>query len=993
MKSLFITLIPFLFLSDFATAQIFEIKKGDKWGFINREGDIVVPPKYDYIYDDYTYSRQKEGYFVFQDKGKMGVFQSGFGERVPAAYEKIKVFSNLKGAGYFEITENELVGVMDTLGQVILKPAYQEVAQLLPGVFKYRVDNLWGIWDQEGLFRLSMEYDSIYSEIGQFVIARKEGFYYAWDRLGNQRYSQSPTPLGFLSNKVLVYQASDTTLYGLADSLGIPTTRPVFDSIKTIEEGFYQTYFGRKRGLVNDQGKIILDTLYYRIYIDPTRMVWMRGDRNLWGIMSAEGDTIAPLMFNSYSDFEGPVARVMHRDGWVVINQFGDILTEDAYSEIQILGPVIRYKTAQGWKSFSIDEEGRRLLKQKLIIRKATKKKTTAQTSQSRTRKRNFWEEDPTKYGWFLYRNRFGWRDTTSGEIRIEPVYSNVYIVPHLGISIVMIDSKNLKNRTVGLADHLKGKILTKPELNMIYIQDFENQKIARAQYGTGAFVLINARGQIRMLKKTGYIGPFKDDIAVANTGSNYAPLTKEIGEEPFRLKTNKGWGYMHINGTWMTKPEYRAARDYELGVGIVQVKNKWGVYDSNFNLVIPPQFDDIHISKKTNKNLPEGATPFLTTENHKKKYFFLDEVGNLRFSLELEEAGDVHEGIIKIQKDGKWGYIDTLGNMIADHKFERAGDFREGVARVRIGLRWGFIDRMGNYTINPQYMGAGDFVNGIAMVKDKARFGYIRQDGSWVIKPVYYRATDFHKGLAITRRKNDYGVINEQGTTVIPHRFDRLYREDDYFRVMKDGRIGFYDVSGQEISPPIYNHVGQFVEGRARVRIGSQYKFIDLNRRELPTEMFDWTINFQNGLAGVKKEGRWGVIDYQGNLVVDYRFGEIEVVGNRKIKAYKDGWKLVQTDTIPAEFTWVDPNTLPVYSDIFETVKGKFGYDEIHPPKEKTIVAYCKQLYGLANTKGDILYDTRFEKITFRDGLYKVVVDGNISYLNVAGEWVYPKE
>ncbi|MCB0840502.1 MAG: WG repeat-containing protein, partial [Bacteroidetes bacterium] len=165
MKSLFITLIPFLFLSDFATAQIFEIKKGDKWGFINREGDIVVPPKYDYIYDDYTYSRQKEGYFVFQDKGKMGVFQSGFGERVSAAYEKIKVFSNLKGAGYFEITENELVGVMDTLGQVILKPAYQEVAQLLPGVFKYRVDNLWGIWDQEGLFRLSMEYDSIYSEI------------------------------------------------------------------------------------------------------------------------------------------------------------------------------------------------------------------------------------------------------------------------------------------------------------------------------------------------------------------------------------------------------------------------------------------------------------------------------------------------------------------------------------------------------------------------------------------------------------------------------------------------------------------------------------------------------------------------------------------------------------------------------------------------------------------------------------------------------------
>jgi hypothetical protein len=134
-----------------------------------------------------------------------------------------------------------------------------------------------------------------------------------------------------------------------------------------------------------------------------------------------------------------------------------------------------------------------------------------------------FWAKDPADYGWFMEEDRYGWIDSLTGR-KIKPIFSDVYIVPHLGISIVVINSHQKKGRLFGMVDHRRGRIIRKPDLNMIYIQDFEKLKVARAQYSTGAFVLVNARGKMKLLQRTGYIGPFKHGIAVANTGNQYAP-------------------------------------------------------------------------------------------------------------------------------------------------------------------------------------------------------------------------------------------------------------------------------------------------------------------------------------------------------------------------------------------------------------------------------------------------------------------------------------
>ena len=768
--------------------QVFEIKEGDKWGFINAKGEIIVPPQYEYIYDDYTYSQQKEGYFVFKQNGKMGVYLSGIGELVPAIYDKVKVFSNKDHTGYMEVTHEDRVGVLDTLGKMIIQPEYEEITQIVPGIFKYRRGELWGTLNREGTFELSLTYDSIYSALNRFVIGRKEGKYSAWDKNGDQRFQASPFPYEFLSPNVLIFPAADTNLVGIADSMARPIRPAVFDSIKHFEGPYFKIHKLDRIGLLDADGTIVLDTVLAQIDIDPNPngLIWIRERGELWALVNFEGDTLAPAIFERYIRFQGNIAQIRTSDGWGVVNQYGDILTDEGYTQIEIIGLTVRYLSKDGWKSFSVNPDGSRSIKKKIMVR------AKAKLQKRKAEKKEFWEVNPEDYGWFTYRGRYGWRDPQTREVRIKPIYTDVYVVPHLGITMVMINSVRRENRMVGLANHKVGRIITKAELNMIYIQDFGENQVARAQYGTGAFVLINSRGKIQLLKRTAFIGPFKEGMARAQSEALYAKLVVEPGVEP-KVNDKKGkWGYLTLNGKWGVKPEHREVKDYHFGVGAFRKKIKWGAYDTLFNMIIPPQFDSVFVALDEKDTLPEGVNPLISTKDQNRKFFFLDQAGNLLFSKMLEDAGDFHEGIAKVKMNGKWGYIDSLGEMVVEPIFERAGDFIEEVARVRYKLRWGFINHEGEYAIEPQFMGAGDFVNGIAKVKEGARFGYVKKDGSFVIRPNYYRATDFYRGSAITRRKNNYGVINERGGNIVPHAYDRIYRDGNFFKVIKKGKDRF---------------------------------------------------------------------------------------------------------------------------------------------------------------------------------------------------------
>ncbi len=134
----------------------------------------------------------------------------------------------------------------------------------------------------------------------------------------------------------------------------------------------------------------------------------------------------------------------------------------------------------------------------------------------------------------------------------------------------------------------------------------------------------------------------------------------------------------------------------------------------------------------------------------------------------ELQAIGELSDGLIAIQKEGKWGFIDTANKLVID--------FRDDIAIAEYG--------------QSEAEQAPKFNNGRCLIVQKKDgipyYGYINIKGEVVVEPQYLNATNFSHGYAIVvmpnrnvRGKNEYLnmdivrytfyeiVIDTQGTSV----------------------------------------------------------------------------------------------------------------------------------------------------------------------------------------------------------------------------------
>ncbi|WP_224491120.1 WG repeat-containing protein [Robertkochia flava] len=101
-------------------------------------------------------------------------------------------------------------------------------------------------------------------------------------------------------------------------------------------------------------------------------------------------------------------------------------------------------------------------------------------------------------------------------------------------------------------------------------------------------------------------------------------------------------------------------------------------------------------------------------------------------FSLSAQELsgftaiGELSDGLIAVQKDGKWGFIDTSGTPVIGYRddlapTDEAPAFKEGLCRIhttREGIPYyGYMDVDGQTVIEPKYLNASEFKDGHAVV------------------------------------------------------------------------------------------------------------------------------------------------------------------------------------------------------------------------------------------------------------------------------------
>lgn len=321
-------------------------------------------------------------------------------------------------------------------------------------------------------------------------------------------------------------------------------------------------------------------------------------------------------------------------------------------------------------------------------------------------------------------------------------------------------------------------------------------------------------------------------------------------------------------------------------------------------------------------------------------------------------ESNKEPELLLPVFQDGKWGFIDRSGRVVIPPRFDTNGQFLDGMAVVSEQGQQGYVDTEGNFTPLKEYAQLFPFSDNLARVAVEVpdqvgggqavtRFTFLNTSLRPATRSFFDDAGDFKEGLA---RAIPYGA----GRSANP-----LW--------------GFIDRRGRMAIRPQWPEVGDFAQGRARVRIGQKWGYIDNAGKMVIPARFDAAGDFREGRAAVRVDGRLGYVDERGATVIEPRF---HYAGD-----FRDGLAVV-TERFGQPFYFINRDGKRAFDGSFEGA-GDFA--------DGLARVYTDGRWGYIDTEGKFVIEPTFaDAHDFRAGLGFVAADSTWGYVNRAGEYIW---
>ena len=232
----------------------------------------------------------------------------------------------------------------------------------------------------------------------------------------------------------------------------------------------------------------------------------------------------------------------------------------------------------------------------------------------------------------------------------------------------------------------------------------------------------------------------------------------------------------------------------------------------------------------------------------------------------------DNGENLFVFSQNGQKGYMNKTGKIIADAQFDEALDFVEGAARV------------GNHT--------DDWKNGNAVADSGisyTRWGFIDVKGKLITPLKYSYVWDFSEGLALVKEVDDSSYyIDKKGK--------KSQQKNIGSEFFTEG-FSPKQIRGEEFwgGPPLPD--SSLVV----------WSYINSNGELATDKEFEEAGYFSDGLAIVKNNGKYGVINTAFNIVIDCKYDNLyEADVDLFTAKVGDKWGLIDsTDKVIADFIY----------------------------------------------------------------------------------------
>jgi len=160
--------------------------------------------------------------------------------------------------------------------------------------------------------------------------------------------------------------------------------------------------------------------------------------------------------------------------------------------------------------------------------------------------------------------------------------------------------------------------------------------------------------------------------------------------------------------------------------------------------------------------------------------------------------------------------------------------------------------------------------------------WGYRDVESKKVVIPPKYNSAEKHEnGLAIVEQNSKYGVIDRTGVQLTKLKYNCISGFVRGYAKVKEGKLwSFINERGKQIAPTIYEEVCDFDDcDIAVVRWDKKFLLLNTDGQEITKQGYQSIHYFKNGLYLFRNEGKAGLLDISGNVIVESIYDRIEKV------------------------------------------------------------------------------------------------------------------
>ncbi len=349
----------------------------------------------------------------------------------------------------------------------------------------------------------------------------------------------------------------------------------------------------------------------------------------------------------------------------------------------------------------------------------------------------------------------------------------------------------------------------------------------------------------------------------------------------------------------------------------------KYGFVDSNGKIVIPSHYEYASDFYNGKSNIISNNIPGLVFSNSKRKLYpeytmtfwykddlglatkddqsgFINTNGDIVVPFEYEDAFPFYKGYAPVKKNGKWNYINLNGEKIFNDSLifsyrpiiDKKAIFMIDTLKVetekklisengsrtfiesgykieKIQLKEGLIDVSGDVLLHPLYDEiSGYFHNGYMRIRNNGMMGIVDKKGNPVIPIIYEDISDIKKDLFLAKSKDKWGMINIKNQIIIPFEYDKIrHFKEELAQISVKGSVGYIDKGNRIVIEPKYdfNLLGDFNDGLALVKKNKKYGYINKKGEIIIPIVYNNGLPFDKKYALVDKDGMNYTINRKG--------------------------------------------------------------------------------------------------------------------------------